>query len=113
MHLQLKLVRHTVKCKANVAIYHIGQGLTIEHAHVVYVPESPDLGASHARCHRLVPHIHRVVQPWDGLGCYAHCERVHLRAQADELDDRIALCFILEIADFFGVYSGSNTSEIG
>ena len=34
-------------------------------------------------------------------------------SQADELDDRIALCFVLEIADLSGVYFSSSTSEIG
>ena len=34
----------------------------------------------------------------DGLGCVAHVERVHLRALADELDDRILLGLVLEVA---------------
>ena len=59
--------------------------------------------ARHTLGHRFVPHIHLVVQPWNGLGCFAYGERIHLRAQADELNDRIALCFIFKLADLSGV----------
>ena len=88
---------------ADSAIDHICSSFTILHSHVIFVLETLNLGARHALDHRLVPHIHRVVQPWNGLVCFAHGERIHLRAQADELDDRIALCFVLEVADLAGV----------
>ena len=65
--------------------------------------EALSLGPRHTLRHRLVYFIHRVVHPWDGLGCVTHCELVHLREQADELDDRIALGLVLEIAHFSGV----------
>ena len=77
--------------RADAAIDYVGQGWTILHAHVIIVLEVHDLGARHALCHRFVPHVHRVVHPWDGLRCVAHGQRVNLRAQADELDDLIAL----------------------
>ena len=54
-----------VKFGADAAIDHIGQGSTIEHAHVVLVFEVIDLGLRHTLCHRLVPHIYWVVKPWD------------------------------------------------
>ena len=74
--------------------------------------EALDLGPRHALCHSLVAHIHRVVHSWDGLGCVADGERVHLRSQANELDDRIALGLFLEIAHFSGVQISISTSEL-
>ena len=88
---------------ADSAIDYIGYGSTIVHPHEIYVLKALYLGARHAICNRLVFHLHRVIQPWDGLECFAHGERIHHRAQADELDDRIALCFILELADLSGI----------
>ena len=88
---------------ADSAIGYIGKGSTIVNLHVVFVLETRNLGSRHALCNRLVSHLYRVDQLRDGLGCFAHGERVHLRAQADELDDRIALCFILQVADFSGM----------
>ena len=75
--------------------------------------KSLNLGARHTLCNCLVSYLHRVVQPWDKLGFVAHRERVYLRAQADELDDRIALCFILKLSELSGMELGSSTSEIG
>ena len=85
------------------AIGYNGKGSTIVHLHVVFVLETLNLGSRHALCNRLMSHLYQVVQPRDGLGCFAHGERVHLRAQADELDDRIALCFSLKVSDFSGM----------
>ena len=95
---------------ANTAIDHIFQGSTIEHAHVVLVLEALDLEQRHTLCHRFVPHIHHVVHPWDGLGCVAYNERVHLRAQTDKFDNRIALDLVLEVAHFSGVKFRISTS---
>ena len=89
--------------RADAAINYVGKGSTIVYAHVILVLKALDLGARHTFCHRLVTHIHRVVHPWDWLPCIAHGERVHLRAQADKLDDRIALGLVLEVAHFSGV----------
>ena len=89
--------------KFGEAIDHIGQGSTIIHAHVVYVLEAPDLCAGDALRHRLVPHVQLVVKPWDVLGCTAHDKGIHLGTQFDELDDRIALGLVLEVAHFSGV----------
>ena len=98
--------------RAVAAIDYVCQGSTIVHAQVIFVLEALDLGPRHTLCHSLVPHIHRVVDSWDGLGCVAHGERVHLRAQTDELDDRIALGLVLEIAHFSGVYISISMSEL-
>ena len=92
-----------MKFRADGAIDHVCQGSTILHALVILVLEALNLGPRHTFCHRLVPHIHRVVHSWDGLGCVAHGLRVHFRAQTDELDDRIALGLVLEVAHFSGV----------
>ena len=54
--------------RGNAAINYIGQGSTIEHAHVVLVLEVLDFETCHSLCKRLVPHIHWVVLPWDRLG---------------------------------------------
>ena len=72
--------------RTNAAIDHIRQGSTIEHAHVILVLEALDLGARDTVCHCLVPYVHRVIYPRNGLGCVAHGERVHFRAHANELD---------------------------
>ena len=80
-----------MKFRAYAAIDHVCQGSTIVHAHVILVLEALDLASRHTLRHRLVPYVHWIVHPWDKLGCVAHGERVHLRAQADELDDHIAL----------------------
>ena len=65
--------------------------------------EALNLGALYVFFYRLVPHIHRVVYSWNGVGCFAHGERVHLKAQDDKLDDRIALRFVPEVAAFSGM----------
>ena len=85
-----------MKFIADAAIDHVGQGSTIVHAHVILVLEALNMGPRHTICHRLVCYIHRIVHPWGGLGCFTHCKRLHLRAQADELDDRIALGLVLK-----------------
>ena len=92
-----------MKFRANAAMNHVGQGSTIVHAHVILVLEAFYLGPCHIFCHRLMPNIHLVVNSWDRLGCVAHGERVHFRAQADELDDRIALGLVLEVAHLSAV----------
>ena len=101
-----------VEFRTDAAIDHVGQGSTIVHAHVIFVLKALDLGARHALCYSLVPHIHRVVHSWDWLGCVAHGERVHIRAQADDLDDRIALGLVLEVAHLSGVKISISTSEV-
>ena len=74
--------------------------------------EALDLRVRLTLCDRLLPHIHRVVHSWDGLGCVAHGERVHLKTQPDELDDLIALCLVLEVAHFSGLDFSISTSEV-
>ena len=49
--------------RADTAIYHVGQGSTIEHAHVILMLEALDLVARHTLRHRLVPYVHRVIHP--------------------------------------------------
>ena len=98
--------------RADAAIGHVGQDSTIVHAQVILVLEAFNLGPRHTFCHRLVPHNHGVVHSCDGLGCVAHGERLHLRTQADELDDRIALGLVLEVAHFSGVKISISTSEV-
>ena len=88
---------------AEATFDNIGQSSFIEHAHVILVMEAPELVAHHTHRHRLVPYIHRVVHPRDVLGCVAQRERVHLRAQADKLDDQISLRLVLQITQFSGV----------
>ena len=78
---------HQVKFREDAAIDHVGQGCTIVHAYVILMLEALDLGERNTLCHRLVPHIHRVVNPWDKLGCIAHGEREHHTTQTDKLDD--------------------------
>ena len=92
-----------MKFRADAAIHHVGQGSTIVNAHVILVLKALNLKPRHTFCHRLVPHIHRVVDSWDRLGCVAQGERVHFRAQAYKLDDRIVLNLVLDVAHFFGV----------
>ena len=79
------------------------RALPFEHADLILVLETLDLGVSHILRHSLMPYVHRVVYLWDGLGCVAHGERVHFRAQANELDGRIAFGFVCEVAHFSGV----------
>ena len=94
---------HLVKFRADAAIDHVGLGFTIVHAHVILVLEAINFEARTTLCHRLVPRIHRVVYPWNTLGCYADSERVHFRAQVDELDDRISFHLVLEKIYFSSV----------
>ena len=49
----------------------------------------------------------------DGLGSVAHGERVHFRAKADELDNQIAFCLVVEVAHFAGVEFSIRTSDVG
>ena len=65
---------HLVEFGSYAAIDHIGKGSTIVHAQVFLLLEALDLGARHTLCHRLVPHIYRVVHPWGRLECVAHGE---------------------------------------
>ena len=74
--------------------------------------EALDLGPRHAHCHSLVVHIQLVVHSGDELGCVAQGERLHLRAQANEIDDQIAFGIVYEIAHFFGVEISISTSEL-
>ena len=97
--------------RADAAIDHVGQGSTIEHAHVIFVLKALDLGARHTLRHRLVPYVHRVIHPMDGLGCIAHCDQVDFRAQANELDYRIPFGLVFEVAHFSGVKISMTTSE--
>ena len=76
-----------MKCRANALIVHFGQGSTIVHEHVILVLEALDFGAGDTLCHRFVPNIYQVIHFWNGFGCVAHGERVHHKAQAEELDD--------------------------
>ena len=98
--------------RADAAIDHVGQGSTIEHAHVIIVLKALALGARHTLRHRLVPYVHRVIHPWDRLGGLTHCERVHFRAQAYELDYRIHFGLVFEVAHFSGVKISMTTSEV-
>ena len=89
--------------RADAAIDHVNQGSTIVHLYVILVIEALDLGARNTLCHRLVPHIHLLVHPWDKHGCVEDGKRVHFRAQVDELDDRISLGLVLEETNFSSV----------
>ena len=89
--------------RADAEIDHVGQGCTIVHAHVILVLEALDLRAHNTLRHPLVPYVHWVIHPWDGLGCVAQGKRVHLRAQTDKLDDQIALGHVIELTHFSGV----------
>ena len=80
---------HLVEFRADAAIDHVGQGSTIERAHVILVLKALDLGARHTVRHRLVPYVNRVIYFLDRLRGVAHGERVHFRAQANKLDYRI------------------------
>ena len=92
-----------MKFRADAGIDYVSRGSTILHAHVRTVLEALDLGLRHALCHNVVSHIHRVDYSWDRYVCVAHKERVHLRAQTEQFDNRIALCLVFEIAQFSGV----------
>ena len=97
--------------RADAAIYNVGQGSTIVHAHVNLVFESLDLGARQTLRHCLMCYVHWVVYSWKKLGCVAHGERVHFRAHANKIDDRITFGLVFEIAHFFGVEISITTSE--
>lgn len=73
--------------------------------------EAIDLGTRHSFNHRFVSDVHCVVEPWDRLGSDARDNGIHLRAQSDEFDNRIALCLVLEEAYLAGVVIVSGTSE--
>ena len=98
--------------RTDAAIDHVGQGSTIEHPHVILVLEALDLGAPHTLRHYLMPYVHRVIHPRDGLGCVAHGERVHFRANANELDYRIPFGLVFEVAHFSGVKISMTTSKV-
>ena len=59
-----------------------------------------------------MPYVLRIIHPRDGLGCVAHGERVHFRAQANELDYRISFGLVFEVAHFYGVKISVTTSEV-
>ena len=102
MHIKIQNYKaHLMEFKVDAAIDHVGHGFTIEHAHVILVLKALDLGARHTLCPRLVPYVHRVIHARNGLGCVAHCERVHFRAQANELDNRIPFGLIFEVPPLF------------
>ena len=71
-----------------------------------------NLGTRHTLHHRLVPYIHRVIHPWDRLRGVAHDERVHFRAQANELDYRIPVGLVFEVEHFSGVKISMTTFEV-
>ena len=89
--------------RADTEIDQVNQGFTIVLTHVILVIKAPDLAARYTLRQHLVPYVHRVVHPWDKLECVKHGEKIHLKTQADELDDRIALGLDLEIAYFSGM----------
>ena len=71
-----------------------------------------DLGARLTLRHRLLSNVYRVIHPWDRLGGVAHSERVHYRAQANELEYRIPFGLVFELAHFSGVNLSMTTSEV-
>ena len=97
---------------ADAVIDHVGQCSTIEHAHVILVLEALDLGARHTLRQCLVPHVHQVIHPMDGLGCIAHGEQVHFKAQANKLDYWIHFGLVFEVAHFSGVKISVTTFEV-
>ena len=101
-----------MKLRADAAIDYVGQGSTIVHAHVILVLEAFDLGERHTLRHRLMFNVHRVIHPRNGLGCVAHGERIHFRAEANELDYRISFGLVFELAHFSGVKISMTTSKI-
>ena len=112
LYINKKFYAHLVEIKENSAIDHIGKGFIIIQAHLVIVLNVLNLRACNVHFHRLVPHICRVVQPRDGLGCVAHDKQVHFKAQFDELDTKIIFSIFLEIANFTGVEFGITTLEV-
>ena len=60
-YLNRNYLAHLVEFRANAAIDHVVQGYTMVHVHVIFVLETLDLGARHTLCHRLLPHINRLV----------------------------------------------------
>ena len=112
IYLNRNYQEHLVKFKADAAIDYVCKGFTIVHAQVILVLEAVDLGLRNVCCHSLVPHNHRVVHSLNGLGCVAYGKQVNLRAEAIELDYRIALDLVLEVTHFSGVKISSSTSEI-
>ena len=97
---------------ADAAIDYIGQSSTIKHAHFILVLEALNLRARHTLRHRLVFYVNLVFHFRHGLGCVAHDERVHFRAQANELDNRIPFCLVFKVAHFSGVKISMTTSEV-
>ena len=68
MHIKIQNYKaHLVEFRADAAIDHVGQGSTIEHAHVILMLEAHDLGARHTLRHLLVPYVHRVIHPRDRM----------------------------------------------
>ena len=82
--------------RADAAINHVSQGSTFKHAHVILIFKALDLGARHNLRHRLVPYVHRVIYPWNKLGGVAENERVHFKAEANELDFWIPFDLVFE-----------------
>ena len=74
-----------MELRTDAASDHVGQGSAIVHAHVILVFEALDLAARHTLRHRLVSYVHRVVHPWDRLGCVAHIERVLGRSPTNSM----------------------------
>ena len=83
---------------ADSAIDNIGQGSTIEHAHIILVLKALGLIARHTLCHCLVPYVYRLVYIWGVLECVLHGERIHFKAQANKLDDQIAVGLVFKVA---------------
>ena len=73
--------------------------------------EALDVRSRNSLGDRLVPELHWLDRkPWVILLGVHYSKRVHLRPEPDELDDRMALALVLEIADLSGV---DNTVKTG
>ena len=101
-----------VKFGVNKAIENIGSSSFIVHAHVVLVLKAHELEARYAYCHRILSHIHQVVNLWDKLRCVVHGKGVYFKSLSIKSRRSNRDLFVFKVNYFYGVELSITTFEV-
>ena len=107
----LVTVIYLIKFLADTAIGDFARITLKEYRNIVVVGKALDVRSQNSLGDRLMPELNWLDRkPWVILLGVHDSEQVHVRPESDELDDRMVLALVLEIADFPGV---CNTVKTG
>ena len=107
----LVTVIYLIKFLADTAIGDFARITLKEYRNIVVVGKALDVRSQNSLGDRLMPELNWLDRkPWVILLGVHYSKRVHLWLEPDELDDRVALALVLEIADLPGV---GNTMKTG